>query len=378
MIQNLLNHPSNTRILICGPLPPPNYGPSMMYKRLFDHNFPEDIQAVFFNLQFFQFQKSKLVKFRQIVSLILYLYKYVRLLLVFKPEFVMLSISFNRSPFYKDVIFILIAKLFNTRIVQYDMGQYAIEFKNDLNWFRRPFFKFVLNNIDSFIVQGSHTKQLYSTLISSTDIFVLPSAVSDSSEIVTKPRINDGMTKVLFFSMIAQSKGIWTALDAMKIVTEKTRNVLFSFVGAPESQDVLTSVINYVNDNGLNEYFQYHGYSNDAFNRTEHFRGTDVFIFPTLRETFGLVILHAMSEKKPVIASIEGNIPEIVLNGKTGYLITRGSAQELAQKIITLVEDSQLREEMGIEARKRFVEKFSGVQFSLNLDEVLRSIIRKM
>lgn len=87
----------------------------------------------------------------------------------------------------------------------------------------------------------------------------------------------------------------------------------------------------------------------------------DVGIFPSIGdEAFGISIAEAMSCGKPVIASYLGGIPEVVGNEKTcGFLWSCGNVDDLAQKMMILVQDSQLRQSMGSAARQRVIDNFT-------------------
>ena len=72
-------------------------------------------------------------------------------------------------------------------------------------------------------------------------------------------------------------------------------------------------------------------------------RGCQVFVLPSRFETFGIVILEAMTFKKPVVATTAGGIPEIVENGKNGILVPPDDPQALAEALIKLLKDQSLQ-----------------------------------
>lgn len=81
----------------------------------------------------------------------------------------------------------------------------------------------------------------------------------------------------------------------------------------------------------------------------------DVFVFPSLAEALGTAILEAMAMKKPVVGSQVGGIPEIVEEGRTGYLVDPEDPRAIAERVIHLLRNAELRRKMGLEGRK-FVE----------------------
>jgi glycosyltransferase involved in cell wall biosynthesis len=98
-----------------------------------------------------------------------------------------------------------------------------------------------------------------------------------------------------------------------------------------------------------------------------------VFACPSLYEPFGIINLEAMSCETPVVGSAVGGIPEIIVEGETGYLIELESIsrtdfnpkdpetfqQNFAAKVNQLLEDETLATQMGKAGRKKVLEKFS-------------------
>ncbi|KVH94878.1 Glycosyl transferase, family 1 [Cynara cardunculus var. scolymus] len=86
----------------------------------------------------------------------------------------------------------------------------------------------------------------------------------------------------------------------------------------------------------------------------------DVFVMPSESETLGLVVLEAMSSGLPVVAARAGGIPDIIpeeQEGKTGYLYTPGDLDDCLNKLVPLLHDAKLRENIGQAARVE-MEKF--------------------
>ncbi len=94
----------------------------------------------------------------------------------------------------------------------------------------------------------------------------------------------------------------------------------------------------------------------------QYYSKCDIFIAPSLYESFGFIYIEAMSYAKPVIGCGVGGIPEVVQDGVNGILVPPEDHNALAEAIIGLIKDKNLREKIGKRAR-RGVER----DFSLNL-----------
>ncbi len=97
----------------------------------------------------------------------------------------------------------------------------------------------------------------------------------------------------------------------------------------------------------------------------------DVSIMATKKETFGNVTVESGALGLPVIGTDTGGTPEIIENGKTGFLIPPFDPEALAAKILELCQNPKLRREMGTNAAKRMREKFSMQEHVEKLESLL-------
>lgn len=78
----------------------------------------------------------------------------------------------------------------------------------------------------------------------------------------------------------------------------------------------------------------------------------DCFVIPSFAEAFGQTALESLACEVPVIGSRVGGIPEIVIEGETGFTFAAGNESELASQLLRVIENEELREEMGRKGRK--------------------------
>ena len=169
---------------------------------------------------------------------------------------------------------------------------------------------------------------------------------------------------ILFFSYLSRDKGIFVAIKAMQIILEQS-NATVTFAGPPEDEDIEFTL------KGLELYypkrFKVLGYVESPVEKKKIFRNADIFIFPTLRESFGLVLLEAMKEGLPIVASREGCIPEILPNG---LLFTKGDVNEMAFQVMFLINNKVMRDKLGELNRKRYEENYTIEKYGARMIEV--------
>jgi glycosyltransferase involved in cell wall biosynthesis len=84
----------------------------------------------------------------------------------------------------------------------------------------------------------------------------------------------------------------------------------------------------------------------------------DIFVLPSLSEGHPLALLEAMASEKPVVATDVGGLREVVEDGKAGILVPPKDPRALADKIMMLIKNKELAQEMAISGRTRVVKVF--------------------
>ena len=349
--------PKKIKILICGILPPPNFGHSMVYKMLMASSFPDAFDTKFLNMQFWTYGTHKKVTMDKLFKMVKYYVILTATLIIWRPKYVLYNSSFYPMPFLKDLLFCSTVIMLGSKLVFHDLGQYVRELDDSLKGIKKSALRWMLKNMGGSIIMGQKVRQDYEGLAGPAKLFVVPGTAEDSKNMVIDSPKVPGQINVLYFSHMSRLKGVYTAFEAVSLILKERADIVVTFGGPLEDQEVRSRL------EGLQINFpgriRYLGYVEDVVQRTKIFRQADIFIFPTLRDVFGLVLLHAMAEGLPIVASREGTIPEIVPDGTNALLVEKGSVRALADKILLLAGDSDLRAKMGQANRRRFEEMYT-------------------
>jgi glycosyltransferase involved in cell wall biosynthesis len=101
---------------------------------------------------------------------------------------------------------------------------------------------------------------------------------------------------------------------------------------------------------------------------------SDVFVMSSLWEGFGLVFLEAMSAGVPVLATRVSGVPEVVVDGETGILVPPREERPLAEAMLRLARDPELRAALGRAGRARVRARFGLDRMVDETLEVYRSL----
>ncbi len=362
---------SRKRILICGVLPPPTFGHSKMYEMLMASSFPKEFDIRFLNMNFWSYQTNQKVTGNKVLKMLGYYGQFVWDIVTFRPEYVLYNASFYPMPFLKDLLFCVTGIVLGRKVVMHDMGQYARELHDRLPRWQAALLRWQLRRTAASILVGEAVKPAYAGLMPPEKLFPAGIAVEDTQplrvEAARKPGLN-----VLFFSFMSVPKGIFVAFDVARRVLGEDAACRFTFGGGIESEPVGQALAQLQKD--FPGRIVHLGHIEDIHARTRMFREADVFIFTTLRDASGLVLLHAMAEGLPIVASREGTIPEIVAEGENGLLFDKGDAPACAARVMRLLADAGLRLRMAACSRRRFEEAYTAEKYGAAMARIFEKI----
>jgi len=159
---------------------------------------------------------------------------------------------------------------------------------------------------------------------------------------------------VLQVSWIIPEKGIEDLLEAARLVVDKNAAVQFVIVGEGAYRSAFTRR---AVELGLSDHVTWTGVIEQSLAAV--YSAADVVCQASRwDEAFGATIAEAMSYARPVVGTSVGGIPEVIRHGQTGFLVPRGDAAALAENILLLLEDRDLRQRLGQAGRSLAEEKF--------------------
>jgi glycosyltransferase involved in cell wall biosynthesis len=168
-------------------------------------------------------------------------------------------------------------------------------------------------------------------------------------------------------------KGLDTLLSAMPEIV-KRHNALLNVVGTGSGLNKCKTLARILK---IEANVNFLGFVAHEF-LPEIFANADIFVLPSRRESFGLVLAEAMASGLPVVSTNVGAIPEVVEDGKNGTLVNPDSPRELAEAICTLLDDRERMKSMGVCGRERVLEHFVWDVVAQRVIECYRKVLSRL
>jgi len=209
--------------------------------------------------------------------------------------------------------------------------------------------KLILQNADAVLALTEDMKQKMWE-ICDKDISVVSNGVDLERFKTSSGDQREGNAKtIIFVGRLHPVKGVQYLIEAMAIVHQEMPDVKLVIVGDGVERSRLEELAERLN---LNSCIQFAGQvPQESIPRLMH--QADVFALSSLSESFGMVNLEAMASGLPIVATKVGGIPNIVEEGVNGYLVNAKNSEEIADRLLTLLQNDEIREKISANNREK-------------------------
>ena len=200
-----------------------------------------------------------------------------------------------------------------------------------------------LKNADAVVALSKHSKESIEKIFNCGDVKVIYPGIDAEKFKPIKINCRSDKIKILFAGNLVKRKGA----DLLpKIMNElDDRFVLYHTTGLRTKKIFQSNRIISLGNLSLS-------------NLIKAYNDCDIFLSPSRLESFGLSVAEAMACEKPVVATDCSSLPELVIDGKGGFLCEMDNINEFVEKIRILGEDEKLRKNMGRFNRKKVLNDF--------------------
>ncbi|MET0399267.1 MAG: glycosyltransferase [Longimicrobiaceae bacterium] len=230
--------------------------------------------------------------------------------------------------------------------------------------FLAPVLKRIVRGSDAVTTISTYTAERLRRLVPDARSVVIPfgATVAPPAEAppAGDPAAEGRPFELLFVGRLVERKGVHVLLDALARL-DAGRRPLLRVVGDGPEREALAARARLL---GLGERVVFEGFVSSA-ELARRFAGCDAFVLPATvdakgdTEGLGVVLLEAMVNAKPVIASAAGGIVDIVRDGRSGWLVPPGDADALAAAVRACMDDPERRRRYGLAGRDDVAAGFS-------------------
>ena len=284
------------------------------------------------------------------------IFKVLKELVFQRPNLVYFTLTAQGIGFFKDAILVFMAKVLGFKTILHFHNK-GVRNRQDF-FFDNILYRLVFKNTKVILLAPELFEDI-AKYVSSDQVYYCSNGIPEIKEDKIDRRRDGNEVVLLFLSNLIISKGVLVLLDACMIL--KKHNIKFKchIVGGEgdlngeQLQVKITGL-------GLDKNVIYLGkkYGDD---KIEVFNNASIFVLPTFysNECFPLVLLEAMQFSLPLVSTTEGGIPSIIDDGENGFFVSQRNAMDLAQVLLKLIKDKELRQRLGSQAKSKFINNYT-------------------
>lgn len=194
-----------------------------------------------------------------------------------------------------------------------------------------------------------------------------------------------GRKRVVFNpARMGLAKGCDLTIEAFRLVKDRFPDAMLLMSGSgniidwglTQNKDI-AFMISLLKHLGLEKSVYINTFSIDK-EMPDLYRLADLVVYPSAsEEPFGLAMLEAMASGKPIIVTESGGMPEIVRNDVNGYVVPKRNYKILAERMIKIMEDDELRKKLGETGREQVEKIFTREIYARNIYRIYEEAIRE-
>ncbi len=312
---------------------------------------------------------------------ILHLFEVIRKILVMRFRHGVTTLYFppagpNLTPFLRDVILLTCTRPFFKNVIYHFRAAGLSEFLA-----KRPAYMQLLARM----AYGSPTASIQLSALNPADgeyfrsgrVHIVPNGLEDAAApYLPLHKTREGVVKILFAGVLREDKGVSVLVEAARVLKAQGHNFQLTLLGEFVSDEYESATLALVKEYGLEAHVLFPGIKTGEA-KWQYFREAHLFCFPSYfdSESFGNVVVEAMMFGLPVVGTYWRGIPDIVVNGETGWLVPVKDSAAVAARLSDLIRNPLLAEKMGKKGRERYSSLYSLDQHLQAMEAVLETTV---
>lgn len=245
--------------------------------------------------------------------------------------------SSSKVSFFRKSIFVFLGRLFNKKIIFHlHSSDFYNFFLTDTKWLKK-YICFVFSLSNEVIVLCADWEQKLKAHYPNVSIKRIANPIDLPSDIQLKKVVKNPIT-VIFVGFLIESKGVSDLIEVVrKLKANNIKNVRIKVAGKGELERFLVECIE---KEKLGQYIQYSGWISGN-KKKGFYRNADIFVLPSYKEGMPISILEAMSFRLPILSTKIAGIPDVVHEGRNGFLFTPGDIEHFYKLLLEMLQEPE-------------------------------------
>lgn len=284
----------------------------------------------------------------------------------------------NKVPVLRDIVLLCCTRWIFRKVVFHFHAGGVSGFEPELPAPFRPLFRFAYRK-PALAIRTAPQNPEDGKVLGAKRSVVVPNGLEDMRGTVPERTAGPGEPlTILFTGVLIPSKGVRVLLEAFQRATGQGLDARLRLMGKWGDATFEQECRAFIAQHGLTDRVEFLGVKRDA-EKFSCFAACDIFCFPSYfeAESFGLVLVEAMQFAKPVVSTHWRGIPSVVADGKSGFLVPIQDAAAVADRLLALARDPELRQRMGAEGRRIFERDFTLEVFHRSMERELAALFEQ-
>jgi glycosyltransferase involved in cell wall biosynthesis len=258
----------------------------------------------------------------------------------------------SRVSFWRKWSFYLLARMGGVPVIWHiHGGEFERFYSAECGRWRRRMVRRALGGAFRVVVLSRQWALLMQQLVPRANVEVIPNFVSRGA---VAHAVSRSPLTLLFMGRISQRKGIYDLLEALRRVAGAVPGARLAIAGSGETGEVLRRA----RQLGIADRIELLGWITGPAKRRA-LAQAGALVLPSYAEGLPMVLLEAMAQATPVVATPVGGVPDLVHDGKSGLLAPAGDVDALARALLRLLTEPGLAPRLGREGQRVVLSDFS-------------------
>lgn len=278
-----------------------------------------------------------------------------------RPQITYIAFSPFGFGFYRDLVFVALARLFSSKPYLHLHGTGLSTKKSKARSF---LLRWMFKNSRLILISPSLYQDV-EKFAPRSNVAIIENCVEDPG---THKKERSDIIKILYLANLDERKGVKTAISAFSKIKEQYSRAQLIIAGSDTSlltKQALQELIN----SKYPEIKQDINLFGPAYGEEKNklFMTADIFLYPSQHDAAPLVVLEALSYGMPVICSSQGALPDMIKHGENGFISYSNSITDYSSFFRACVDNI---ERLSAAARKTYLEKYSPPIFEKKIQDL--------